>query len=100
MRCIFPLWGKPTIEIARQFIDLGFRAITVCVDTQSLSDKFAGREYNEDFVKDLPPGVDPCGENGEFHTFVYNGPIFYRPVMVERGEIVLRDNRFCYCDLK
>jgi uncharacterized protein (TIGR00290 family) len=100
MRCLFPLWGKPTDGLARRFIDLGFRAIAVCVDTQALSSEFAGREYGEDFIKDLPAGVDPCGENGEFHTFVYDGPIFSKPVRVERGEIVLRDNRFCFCDLK
>jgi uncharacterized protein (TIGR00290 family) len=100
MRCIFPLWEIPTIALARRFIDLGFRAIIVCVDTQSLSAEFSGRDYNEDFIKDLPPGVDPCGENGEFHSFVYDGPIFAKPVHVERGEIILRENRFCFCDLK
>ena len=100
MQCIFPLWGKPTIELARRFIDLGFRAIAVCVDTQALSGEFAGREYDENFIRDLPAGVDPCGENGEFHTFVYDGPIFAAPVHAERGETVLRDNRFCFCDLK
>ncbi|MBN1571252.1 MAG: adenine nucleotide alpha hydrolase [Acidobacteria bacterium] len=100
MKCLFPLWGKPTIETARRFIDLGFRAIAVCIDTQSLSADFAGREYDDAFLRDLPPGVDPCGENGEFHTFVYDGPNFASPVRVERGEIVLRDNRFCFCDLK
>jgi uncharacterized protein (TIGR00290 family) len=100
MKCLFPLWGKPTSELARRFLDLGFRAIAVCVDTQVLSRDFAGREYDEDFLRDLPADVDPCAENGEFHTFVYDGPIFSKPVPVERGEIVLRDNRFCYCDLK
>ena len=99
MRCIFPLWGNPTAETARRFINLGFRAIAVCVDTQTLSSEFAGREYDESFLKDLPAGVDPCGENGEFHTFVYDGPVFSKPVQVKRGEIVLRDNRFCFCDL-
>jgi uncharacterized protein (TIGR00290 family) len=100
MKCRFPLWGKPTRELARRFIDLGFRAIAVCVDTQVLSREFAGREYDESFLRDLPADVDPCAENGEFHTFAYDGPIFSKPVPVERGEIVLRDNRFCYCDLK
>ncbi len=99
MRCIFPVWGRPTAELARQFIDLGFRAIVVCVDTNSLGKDFSGRDYDRGFLKDLPPGVDPCGENGEFHTFVYDGPIFSRPVPVRRGEKVLRDNRFYYCDL-
>jgi uncharacterized protein (TIGR00290 family) len=99
MRCIFPLWGKPTAEAARQFISLGFRSIVVCVDTLVLGGEFAGREYDEKFLRDLPAEVDPCGEKGEFHSFVYDGPIFRRPVGVKRGEKVLRDKRFCYCDL-
>ena len=99
MSCIFPVWGRPTTEFARQFIDLGFRAIVVCVDTETLSGDFAGREYDPGFLQDLPAGVDPCGENGEFHTFVYDGPIFSEPVCVRRGETVLRDGRFMYCDL-
>jgi uncharacterized protein (TIGR00290 family) len=99
MTCIFPLWGRPTAELAGQFVDLGFRAIVVCVDTQALSPEFSGREYDKDFLKDLPAGVDPCAENGEFHTFVYDGPIFKRPVLVQRGKKVLRDGRFYYCDL-
>ncbi len=99
MRCQFPLWGKPTSELARQFIDLGFRAIVVCVDTNALSREFAGREYDMQLLHDLPKGVDPCAENGEFHTFVYDGPIFSRPIPVRRGEKILRDNRFYFCDL-
>jgi uncharacterized protein (TIGR00290 family) len=100
MQCLFPLWDKPTDELARRFIDLGFRAVAVCVDTQAISRDFAGREYDESFLRDLPAGADPCGENGEFHSFVYDGPIFAKAVPVQRGEIVLRENRFCYCDLK
>jgi uncharacterized protein (TIGR00290 family) len=99
MRCLFPLWGKSTVELAHQFIDLGFRAIVACVDTTLLSAEFSGREYDEDFIKDLPAEVDPCGENGEFHTFVYDGPIFSIPVEVRRGEKVMRDGRFFFCDL-
>jgi uncharacterized protein (TIGR00290 family) len=99
MRCVFPLWGRPTVELAGQFIDLGFRAIVVCVDTKTLSPEFSGREYDRDLLRDLPAGVDPCAENGEFHTFVYDGPIFSWPVSVQRGEKVLRDDRFYYCDL-
>jgi uncharacterized protein (TIGR00290 family) len=99
MRCLFPLWGKPTADLARQFVDLGFRAIVACVDTRAIAAEFAGREYDEDFLSDLPAGADPCGENGEFHTFVYDGPIFSRPLQVQRGEKVLRENRFNYCDL-
>jgi uncharacterized protein (TIGR00290 family) len=100
MRCLFPLWGKPTAELARRFINLGFRAVVVCVDTQAIGGEFAGREYDETFIRDLPVNADPCGENGEFHTFVYDGPIFANPIPIERGEIVLRDERFNYCDLK
>jgi uncharacterized protein (TIGR00290 family) len=99
MDCLFPLWGKPTDALADQFIDLGFRAVVACVDTQVLSREFSGREYDRDFIKDLPAGVDPCGENGEFHTFVYDGPIFNTRVQVHRGRKVLRDGRFCFCDL-
>lgn len=100
MRCIFPVWNRPTAEYARQFIDYGFRAVVVCVDTQALAQDFIGREYDLRFLEDLPGSVDPCGENGEFHTFVYDGPIFKRPVRVKRGEKVLRENRFFYCDLQ
>ena len=99
MKCIFPLWGINTTELAGRFVDLGFRAIIVCVDTNVLDSRFAGREYNHDLLRDLPAGIDPCAENGEFHTFVYDGPNFSRPVEVQRGETILRDNRFFYCDL-
>jgi uncharacterized protein (TIGR00290 family) len=99
MKCHFPLWGKDTTELAGRFIDLGFRAVVVCVDTNVLDRRFAGREYDHDLISDLPPGIDPCAENGEFHTFVYDGPIFSKPVEVQRGEKILRDNRFFYCDL-
>jgi uncharacterized protein (TIGR00290 family) len=99
MRCLFPVWGRPTAGFAEEFINLGFRAVVVCVDTQAISPNFAGREYDRGFLKDLPSSADPCGENGEFHTFVYDGPIFSRPVGIQRGEKVLRDERFYYCDL-
>ncbi len=100
MQCLFPLWGEPTAELADQFIDLGFRAIVACVDTEALDREFAGREYDRDFIEDLPSEVDPCGEKGEFHTFVYDGPIFRIPIPVRRGKTILRDNRFCFCDFK
>jgi uncharacterized protein (TIGR00290 family) len=99
MQGLFPLWGRNTGELARQFVRLGFRAVIVCVDTTVLNGAFAGREYDEDFLRDLPDEVDPCGENGEFHTFVYAGPIFRQPIPIERGEKVLREERFYYCDL-
>jgi len=99
MKCLFPIWERPTAEFAREFIDLGFRAIIVCVDTHAIGNEFAGRDYDNDFLKDLPTTADPCGENGEFHTFVYDGPIFNTPVSVQRGEKILRNDRFYYCDL-
>ena len=97
--CVFPLWRRPTSEVAHEFLDLGFRAVLCCVDTQALPADFAGREYDETLLAELPAAVDPCGENGEFHTFVYAGPLFQAPIPLERGERVLRDGRFSYCDL-
>lgn len=70
MECIFPIWKRDTTELAYEFIDLGFKAITVCVDSNVLGKEFVGREFNEQFLNDLPADIDPCGENGEFHTFV------------------------------
>lgn len=99
MKGIYPLWNHDTGEIARAFIPLGFLAVVCVVDSQSLDHSFAGRLYDESFLADLPPGVDPCGENGEFHTFVYSGPIFREPVAWKRGEVVLRDGRFWFYDL-
>ena len=99
MEAIFPLWGSDTTALARRFIDLGFRAIVTCVDGEPLDGAFAGRDYDEQFLRDLPASVDPCGENGEFHTFVYDGPLFPEPIDVVRGEVVLRENRFYFCDL-
>jgi uncharacterized protein (TIGR00290 family) len=98
MQAIFPVWKRDTGELAREFVRLGFRAITVCVDPRVLDTSFAGRELNASFFGDLPPGVDPCGENGEFHTFVFDGPIFREPIPVRIGEKVMRDG-FCFCDL-
>ena len=99
MECVFPIWKRDTTKLAYEFIDLGFKAITVCVDSEVLGEEFAGREFNEQFLNDLPEGIDPCGENGEFHTFVHYGPIFKKPINHRMGEIVLRDERFYYCDI-
>jgi uncharacterized protein (TIGR00290 family) len=96
----FPLWGADTSELAREFTANGFRAAVTCVDTEQLPAEFAGRVYDEAFIADLPEGVDPCGENGEFHTFVYDGPVFREPVSFERGEPVMREDRFCFYDLE
>jgi uncharacterized protein (TIGR00290 family) len=98
IQALFPLWKRDTRELVREFHALGFRAITVCVDTRVLDASFAGRELDESFFCDLPPNADPCGENGEFHTFVFDGPIFAQPVEFIVGEVVLRDS-FAFCDL-
>jgi uncharacterized protein (TIGR00290 family) len=99
MTAIFPIWKRDTRELARDFCALGFRAIAVCVDPKKLSREFAGRDLDQSFFRDLPAGVDACGEKGEFHTFVYDGPIFSRAIAVERGETVERDG-FYFCDVK
>jgi len=99
MNGVFPLWQKDTEKLARTFINLGFKAVVTSVDSRVLGKDFAGREYDEKFLSDLPVNVDPCGENGEFHTFVYNGPIFSEKVGFKKGELTLRDNRFYSCDL-
>ena len=98
MQGLFPIWKRDTRELAREFVRLGFRAITVCVDPRVLDASFAGRELDKSFFADLPPAVDACGENGEFHTFVFDGPIFQTPIPCRVGEKVLRDG-FCFCDL-
>lgn len=98
MEALFPLWGKDTAALARDFLHLGFAAVLVCVDTETLAAPFAGRSFDESLLRDLPPGVDPCGENGEFHTFVHAGPVFRAPVPFRLGEVENR-GRFQYCDL-
>jgi uncharacterized protein (TIGR00290 family) len=99
MRAIFPIWKRDTRELAREFCQQGFRAIAVSIDSKKLDRSFAGRELTSEFFSALPAGVDPCGENGEFHTFVFAGPIFSRAIGVQRGEVVDRDG-FTFCDLK
>jgi uncharacterized protein (TIGR00290 family) len=98
MEALFPIWKRDTRELARDFLRLGFRAIAVCVDPRVLDPSFAGRELDQSFFDDLPPGIDPCGENGEFHTFVFDGPVFRTPIRFLAGEKVLRDG-FYFCDL-
>lgn len=95
---LFPLWGRDTAALAREFIAAGFEATLVCVDPSQLDPAFVGRSFDEALLADLPPGVDPCGENGEFHTFVHAGPIFDAPIEIERGEVVMRDG-FAFQDL-
>lgn len=97
MAAVFPVWKRDTGELARYFVQNGFRAVTVCIDPRKLGSDFAGRELDASFFRDLPPEVDPCGENGEFHTFVYDGPIFREPVRIVRGPVVTRDG-FVFSD--
>jgi uncharacterized protein (TIGR00290 family) len=96
---IFPVWRLPTRELAGTMIRAGLRARITCVDPKVLSREFAGREFDASFLSDLPDGVDPCGENGEFHSFVYDGPMFRKPVPVKVGETVERDG-FVFADLQ
>lgn len=95
---LFPLWKEDTHSLARTIISDNFKAILTCVDPKKLNPAFAGREFNESFLDELPPGIDPCAENGEFHTFVYDGPIFSSPISVSAGEIVRRDG-FVFSDV-
>ena len=116
LQAVFPIWKVPTTQLVREFIDLGFKAAIVCVNDKYLGKSFAGRVIDDTFLRDLPGNVDPCGENGEYHSFVYDGPIFKKPVAFSLGEVVHReysaapqsgdgdapptvDNGFWYCDL-
>jgi len=96
---LFPLWGLDTAELARRFVRDGFVARLVCVDTTQLDSSFAQREFDHSLLADLPAGVDPCGEKGEFHTFVSFGPGYDGPVEYTVGDVVVRDERFAYADL-
>jgi len=98
MTALFPIWKRDTRELIRHFHEQRFRAIAACVDSRVLDPSFAGRELDESFFHDFPPHADPCGENGEFHTFVFDGPIFQSPIPVRTGEVVTRDG-FVFCDL-
>ena len=93
----FPLWGRDTSALAREFVAADFHAVVVCVDPRRLDPSFAGRRFDAELLADLPPDVDPCGENGEFHTFVHAGPIFSAPIACQVGEVVERDG-FVFCD--
>lgn len=99
MTASFPLWKKHSPELAREFLGLGFKAIITCIDLHALDRSFVGRVYNNKFLSDLPPAVDPCGENGEFHSFVYDGPNFMEPIPCKKGKSVMRNNRFFFRDL-
>ena len=95
---VFPIWSRDTPALAREVIDCGIKAIITCVDPKQLDAEFAGREFNGEFLDDLPDHVDPCGENGEFHTFVFDAPMFSTPIPVVRGPVVERDG-FIFSDL-
>jgi uncharacterized protein (TIGR00290 family) len=98
MAALFPLWGQPTRALAEEMIVAGLRARLTCVDPRALPAAFAGREFDHAFLGELPAGVDPCGENGEFHSFAWDGPMLARPIGVQMGEVVLRDG-FVFADL-
>jgi len=95
---VFPLWGRDTRALAREFIEAGFEAVLVCVDPSQLDASFVGRSFDSSLLADLPEGVDPCGENGEFHTFVHAGPVFDSRIEFSLGEVVMRDG-FAFQDL-
>jgi len=107
MNAIFPLWGKDTKDVANEFIHYGFKSIITCVNSNFLDKSFVGRTFDQQFLNDLPQNVDPCGENGEFHSFVVDGPIFNTPIQYSLGEIVYKsypingkdENGFWFIDL-
>jgi uncharacterized protein (TIGR00290 family) len=99
MTGLYPIWMRDTDELVRTFIGLGFKAILACVDTQAIDASFAGRELDYQLLRDLPEDADPCGENGEYHSFVYAGPIFKKAIPCRAGERVMRTARFNYCDI-
>lgn len=96
---LFPVWLRPVEPFAREIISSGIKTTLCCVDSQQIPGTFAGRDYDETLLRELPPSADPCGEKGEFHTFVWDGPFFSEPVRFTRGEITVREGRFYYCDL-
>ncbi len=96
MKGLFPIWGRDSAELTRSFIALGFQAIIICIDTKVLDKKLVGRIIDESFLAQLPPNVDPAGENGEFHSFVFDGPIFRERIAYKLGEQVLRDSFYFY----
>lgn len=95
---LFPIWGMDTRVLSATMLDSGLRAQITCVDPSQLAPEFSGREYDASFLADLPPGVDPCGENGEFHSFAFDGPMFHQEIRVKVGKTVIREN-FVFTDL-
>jgi uncharacterized protein (TIGR00290 family) len=99
IEAVFPLWQKPTRELLQEMLAAGLRACLTCVDPRVLPAEFAGRELTPQMLESLPAGIDPCGENGEFHTFVFDGPMFAHPLDIEMGEVVARDG-FVFADCR
>ncbi|HUQ79499.1 MAG TPA: hypothetical protein VM076_00100 [Gemmatimonadaceae bacterium] len=95
---LFPIWGRPTAVLARTFVHDEFRAVLVCVDPRQIDVSHCGAEFDQSLLEALPASADPCGENGEFHTFVYDGPMFGRPIEAQRGDVVEKGG-FVFCDL-
>jgi uncharacterized protein (TIGR00290 family) len=95
---VFPIWGRSTIQLAQEMVARGLRAVITCLDPKQLPEVFIGREYDAAFLNDLPQGVDPCGENGEFHSFVFAGPMFRNPMQITLGEVVHSDG-FVFIDV-
>jgi len=98
LRPVFPLWGRATVDLAQRFVSCGFRAVVVCVDPRQIDVSHCGAEFDEALLAALPASADPCGERGEFHTFVYDGPMFRQPIATQRGVVVEREG-FFFCDL-
>jgi diphthamide synthase (EF-2-diphthine--ammonia ligase) len=98
MKPVFPLWMSDTKQLAWEMLKAGFRAVIACVDPKKIAPAFAGSFFDDSFLRSVPPQVDPCGENGEFHTFVYDGLVFKRPISVRLGETVTRDG-FVFADV-
>jgi uncharacterized protein (TIGR00290 family) len=99
MSGLYPLWMRDTEELVRTFIGLGFKAILACVDTHAIDASFTGREIDQELLRDLPEHADPCGEYGEYHSFVYAGPIFKQAIACKAGAVTMRTPRFSYCDI-
>jgi uncharacterized protein (TIGR00290 family) len=99
MTGVYPVWRRDTEELVRTFIGLGFKAVLSCVDTEAIAASFAGRELDSALLRDLPESADPCGEYGEYHSFVYAGPLFRKPIACKTGKSVMRTPRFNYCDI-
>mgnify|MGYP006289624583 CR=1 FL=1 len=100
MQAVFPIWKRNTRELARTFVERGFKAIITCTDSTQMESKYTGRQFDDDFLDSLPESVDPCGENGEFHSFVYDGPDYEKAILYDKAEIYSNDGRFYFLEFK